>query len=351
LISFQQGETMRRREFIALIGGAAGAWTCGDVFAAQKSPIARIGILTIAPPPIECCATPECKSDRREAYQNPGCWLPYDLNALGWREGENLQIETRSSNGDLASLPRLAAELVALQPNVLVAVGSTEAKALQAATSDIPIFFMTSSDPVGYGLVDSVARPGRNVTGIAVAPQMLWGKRLELLVELLGHRPAKIAWLSNPEYVPAKINEAAVMQSAKKLGIEVERWEVRRADDLERVFAIASESEAVLLQNLAVTFLLRWQIFELAARHRLPTVCEDSSFTVDGGLMSYGWDYPELIGQGARYIDRILRGARPKDLPVEQVSKFELVINLKTANALDVTVPPMLLARADKVIE
>jgi ABC-type uncharacterized transport system substrate-binding protein len=218
-----------------LLGGAAGAWTCADTFAAQKSPIARIGILSIAPPSIECCATPECKSDRREPYLNPACWLPYDLNALGWREGENLQIEIRSSQGDLASLPRLAAELVALRPDVLIAPGSTEAKALQAATSDIPIFFQASSDPVGYGLVDSIARPGGNITGIAIAPQMLWGKRLELLVELLGHRPAKVAWLSNPDYIPAKLNEAAVMQSAEKLGIEVERWEVRKPDDLERV--------------------------------------------------------------------------------------------------------------------
>jgi putative ABC transport system substrate-binding protein len=111
------------------------------------------------------------------------------LHAFGWREGENLQIEIRSGKGDTASLPRLAAELVALQPDVLISPGSTEAKALQAATSDIPTFFQTSSDPVGYGLVDSIARPGRNITGIAVAPQMLWGKRLELLVELLGHRP------------------------------------------------------------------------------------------------------------------------------------------------------------------
>ena len=141
------------------------------------------------------------------------------------------------ANGDLASLPRLAAELVALRPDVLIAVGSNETKALQAATSDIPIVFQASSDPVGYGLVDSIAHPGRNITGTAVAPQMLWGKRLELLVELLGHRPAKIAWLSNPEEVSTKLNEAAVMQSAEKLGIEVERWEVRKPNDLERVFA------------------------------------------------------------------------------------------------------------------
>ena len=208
---------MRRRDFIGLLCGAAGAWTCPDVFAAQKSPIARIGLLSVAPLPIES-ATPGCNSGRGD-LPPINCWLSDDLNALGWREGENLQIAARSSNGDLASLPRLAAELVALRPDVLIAVGSTEAKALQAATSDIPIFFQVSSDPVGYGLVDSIARPGRNITGIAVAPQILWGKRLELLVELLGHRPAKIAWWSDPEDVTAKLNEAAVMQSAETLGI------------------------------------------------------------------------------------------------------------------------------------
>jgi putative ABC transport system substrate-binding protein len=275
-----------------------------------------------------------------------------DLNALGWREGENLQIAVRSGNGDLASLPRLAAELVALRPDVLIAVGSTEAKALQAATSDIPIFFQVSSDPVGYGLVDSIAHPGKNITGIAVAPQMLWGKRLELLVQLLGHRPAKIAWLSNfnPEYVPAKLNLAAVMQSAETLGIEVERWDVRKADDLDRAFAAAAGSEAVLVE-WGTTWGLRWQIAELAAQHLLPSVYEVRDYVVAGGLMSYGLDYREYLRWGTTYVDRILRGTQPKDLPVEQASKFELVVNLKTAKAIGVTVPEALLVRADKVIE
>ncbi|XIA66861.1 ABC transporter substrate binding protein [Bradyrhizobium sp. TZ2] len=162
---------------------------------------------------------------------------------------------------------------MALRPNVLVAPASTETKALQAATSDIPIFFQLSSDPVGYGLVDSIARPGRNITGIATAPQML-GKRFQLLVQLLGHRPAKIAWLSNPEEVAAKLNEAAVMQSAEKLGIEVERWEVRKPDDLERVFAATAGSEAVLVQWLALTEAHARQIAELAVQYRLPSVYE-----------------------------------------------------------------------------
>jgi putative ABC transport system substrate-binding protein len=339
---------MRRRDFIGLLCGAAGAWTCPDVFAAQKSPIASVGLLSVAPLTIECCATPECNSDRLD---NPiKCWLSADLNALGWREGENLQIAVRSCNGDFASLPRLAAELVALRPDVLIAVGSTEAKALQAATSDIPIFFQASSDPIGYGLVDSIAHPGKNITGIAVAPQMLWGKRLELLVELLGHRPAKIAWLSNPEYLPAKLNLAAVMQSAETLGIEVERWEVHKADDLDRAFAAAAGSEAVLVE-WDLTWVLRWQIAELAAQHLLPSVYEIRGYVDAGGLMSYGLDYRENYRWGTTYVDRILRGAQPKDLPVEQASKFELVINLKTAKALGITVPPMLLARANEVIE
>jgi putative ABC transport system substrate-binding protein len=281
------------------------------------------------------------------------CWLRDDLNALGWREGENLQIEIRSSSQSrFASLSRLAAELVALQPNVLVGIGSTETKALQAATSDIPIVFISSFDPVGYGLVDSIARPGRNITGIAVAPQILWGKRLELLVDLLGHRPAKIAWLTNPEWVPAKSNLVALMQSAEQMGIKVEPLEVREPSDFDRVFAASAGSEALLVVWNALTLVNCRKIADLAVRYLLPSIFEVRSGYVDvGGLMSYGLDYRENWRRSATYVDRILRGAEPKDLPVEQFNKFELVINLKTAKALGITVPPMLLARADEVIE
>jgi putative tryptophan/tyrosine transport system substrate-binding protein len=349
---------MRRRDFITLFGGAAGAWTCGDTFAAQKSAMARIGYLQNGPlPPIECCADPECKSPHHDAYQNPKCaagatygWLLADLHALGWHEGDNLHFEGRSNKlGDPASLLRLAAELVALRPDVLIAVSSDETKALQAVTSEIPIVFISSSDPVGYGFVDSIAHPGRNITGIAVAPQILWGKRLELLVELLGHRPAKIAWLSDPEAISAKLNLVALMQSAEQMGIKVERLE--RPSDLDRVFAATAGSEAVLVQWLSLTLAHRFQIAELALRYLLPSVYEVREYVVAGGLMSYGLDYRDNWRRGATYVDRILRSAQPKDLPVEQASKFELVINLKTANALGLTVPPMLLARADEVIE
>jgi putative tryptophan/tyrosine transport system substrate-binding protein len=329
---------MRRREFIGLLGGVAGALSCADVFAAQKSPIARIGFLGISP--FGC-----------ESFQQDSCWIGSDLRALGWREGENLHVELRFLDHDPAKLPALAAELVSLRPDVLFGVGSSEAKALKEATSDIPIVFGASSDPVGYGLVESIARPGKNVTGTAIAPQMLWGKRLELVVELLGHKPAKIAWLSNPEEVSAKLNEAAVMQSAEKLGIEVERWQVRKADDLERVYANASGSEAVLVQFVAVTYDHRQQIADLSARYRLPAIYGNRGYIVDGGLISYGADARENARRSAISIDRILKGAQPKDLPVEQASKFLLTINVKTAKVLGITVPPMLLVRADEVIE
>jgi hypothetical protein len=178
---------MRRREFIGLLGSVAGALTCADVFAAQKSPMARMGFLFNGPrPPNECCADAECKSPRRDAYQTPKCFekawpILADLHALGWRDGENLHVEWRFADGDAASRQRLAAELVALRPDILVAGATIETKAFQAATSDIPIVFMVSTDPVGTGIVDSLSRPGRNATGMSLTPQILWSKRLEII--------------------------------------------------------------------------------------------------------------------------------------------------------------------------
>jgi putative ABC transport system substrate-binding protein len=274
-----------------------------------------------------------------------------DLHALGWREGENLQWEMRCCNADPANLPRLAAELVALRPDVLIAAGSTETKALQAVTSDIPIVFMMSTDPVGLGIVDSIARPGRNTTGTSISPRILWGKRLELIEELMGHRPAKVAWFGNPGNVATKLNLTALMQSAEQMGIKLELLEVRMQSDLDRVFAAMAGSEAVLVQFDAMTDSLHRQIAELAARYRLPAIYDNRGYVVDGGLISYGADVRENWRRGASYVDRILRGARPKDLPVDQASRFELVINLNAAKAIGLTVPPLLLARADAVIE
>jgi len=179
---------MRRRDFVILVGGVASAFTCANGLAAKV--MARIGLLALALP---------------KDLQLPDLLTPA-LNALGWREGETCQIEARSANGDIASLPRLAAELVALRPDILIGIGSGETKALQSATSEIPILFVMSSDPVGYGLVDSIARPGRNTPGTSITPQILWGKRLELTAELLGHQPPKSPGLAIPmRYQPSAI--------------------------------------------------------------------------------------------------------------------------------------------------
>jgi putative ABC transport system substrate-binding protein len=273
------------------------------------------------------------------------------LNALGWREGDNLLIESRWGYGDPAKLPTLAAELVALRPDLLVAGGTIETKAIQAATSDIPIVWGSSTDPVGSGIVDSLARPGRNATGMSLTPQILWGKRLELIAELIGHRPTKVTWLGSPGDISAKRNLAAVMEAAEQMGVKVDRFEAREPSDLDRIFAASAGSDAVLVQFDVLTGNHRQQIAELAARYRLPTIYDDRLYVVDGGLISYGADLREIVRLSASYIDRILRGARPKDLPVQQPTKFGLVINLKTAKALGLTIPPSLLALADEVIE
>jgi putative ABC transport system substrate-binding protein len=334
---------MRRRDFIILISGASAALTCADVFAAQKSPMARIGILSITPPPVECL--------NREAYRSPKCTFASDLHALGWVEGENLQIEGRSSFGDPARLPALAAELVALRPDVLVASATIETKAFQAATSDIPIVFMLSTDPVGSGIVDSLARPGRNATGMSLTPQILWGKRLEIVAELIGHRPTKVTWLGSPGDIMFKRSLAAVMEAAEQIGVKVDNLEAREPSDFDRIFAASAGSDAVLVQYDRLTLNHRPQIAELGVRYRLPSIYDNRDYVVDGGLISYGADIREILRRSATYIDRILRGARPQDLPVEQPSKFNLVINLKTAKALGLTIPVKLLTVADELIE
>jgi putative tryptophan/tyrosine transport system substrate-binding protein len=325
---------MRRRDFITWLGGAAGASTYADLFAAQTSRIARIGILGLFPIPLE----------EIDPFKT-------GLHALGWREDENLQIEERYADGDPAGLPRLAAELVALRPDVLIAPSTQETKALQTATSDIPIVFTTSADPVRLAIVDSIAHPGRNATGISIAPQILWGKRLELIAELIGHPLAKIAWMGDPGNAAAELNLADVMRSAEQMRFKLERLEVREPADLDRDFMAMDGSDALLVQFDWLTYNRRQQIAELAIRHRLPAIYDNRLFVVAGGLISYGADVRDNWRRGATYVYRILKGARPRDLPVEQASRFELVINLKTAKTLGLAVAPSLLARADEVIE
>ena len=185
---------------------------------------------------------------------------------------------------------------------------------------------------------------------MSLTPQILWGKRLELIAELIGHRPTKVTWLASPADISAELNLAAVMEAAKRMGVKVDNFEAHEPSDFDRIFAASAGSDAVLVQLDIVTLDHRPQIAEVAARYRLPAIYDNRNYAVDGGLISYGADFREIVRRAATYIDRILR-ARPQDLPVEQPSKFNLVINLKTAKALGITVPPMLLARADEVIE
>ena len=249
-------------------------------------------------PPLEC-DDPEGKPGvpRRDWYKIPKCVDPFltGLHELGWRVGENLHIEGRWTNGDPAKRPALAAELVALRPDILVANATIETKAFQAATSDIPIVFYVSTDPVGSGIVDSLARPGRNATGMSLTPQILWGKRLELIAELIGHRPTKVTWLGSPGDIMFKRSLAAVMEAAEQMGVKVDNFEAHEPNDLDRIFAASAGSDAVLVQYDNLTRFHRPLIAELALRYRLPSIYDNRDYVVDGGLISYGADTGEIF--------------------------------------------------------
>jgi putative tryptophan/tyrosine transport system substrate-binding protein len=273
------------------------------------------------------------------------------LHELGWRQGETLDLEERFAEGDFASLPRLARELVALGPDILVATGSTETMSLHAVTQNIPIVFMLIQDPVSLGIVESIPRPGGNITGFTQGPQVLWGKRLELLAELLGRQPRRLAYLGNPGNVGSVSNWTDAKDAAATVGAEIVRTEVGQASELRDAFDALKSPDALLVPYDFLYFVLRGRIAELAAEKRIPAVYENRGHVLAGGLMSYGGDVRENYRLGAGYVDRILKGARPADLPVVAPSRFELVLNIGAAKALGLTVPPFLLARADEVIE
>ena len=273
------------------------------------------------------------------------------LGELGWRVGETLVIEERFANGDFSNLPRLASELVALRPDLIACTGAQETKALQAATREIPIVFMQVGDPVHLGLVESIARPGRNITGFTQGPQILWGKRLDLLTELLGRPLRRLAWLGNPGNAGSEYNWTIAKEAASKIGAEIARIEVDKADAIDEAFEALKNVDALLVQYDFLFFVIRSRIAALAIEKQIPAVYENRSLVLAGGLMSYGTDLRENFRQAAGYVDRILRGEKASDLPVQAPAKFELVINVKTAKALGLEVPPMLLARADEGIE
>jgi putative ABC transport system substrate-binding protein len=278
--------------------------------------------------------------------------LKTSLAHLGWRIGDNLQLEERHANGESTSLPHLAAELIALRPRLIGATGATEAGVLVARTRDIPIIFMQLAvDPVAAGLVDSITRPGGNVTGFMQTPQPLWGKRLDVLREVLGRAPQRVGYLTNPRNVSFEANWVDVQHAAANIGSEVTRCEVSSRPELDSSFRVFEDCDAIMVQFDFLLVGLRQEIADLALSRRVPAIYEQRRHVTVGGLVSYGPDLTENYRQGATYVDRILKGTSISELPVVQGSRFELVINLRTAQALGLTLPPTLLARADEVIE
>jgi putative ABC transport system substrate-binding protein len=278
--------------------------------------------------------------------------LKASLRDLGWRENETIDIDERWADGDVSRLPRLARELVALRPDVIAVTGGSETKALQAVTQDIPIVFHMVADPVANGVVASISRPGGNITGFAQGPQILWSKRLGLLTEMLGHQPRHLAWLGNPGNAGSALNWADAKDATTRAGADIARIDVSRAEELDGAFKGVKGLDGLLVQwDFLLFSVLGSQIAQLAVQERVPAIYENRAQVLAGGLMSYGGDLRENFRQGASYVDRILKGTRPADLPVIQASRFELVLNKAAAKALGLTIPDNLLARADEVIE
>ena len=289
---------------------------------------------------------------KAEMEQHTAAILKESLRALGWRLGETLDIDERWANGDFAVLPRLAKELLERRPDILVSSGTSETRALQTLTRTIPIVFMqVAVDPVAVGFVKNIARPGGNITGFMQAPQLLWGKRIELLTELLGRPPRRLAWIGNPGNTSSEANWADARDAAAKVGSEVIRLNVSTARDVDRAFDAMKGRDAILVQFDFLLAVEGQRVAAHAARLRLPAGYENRIQAMAGGLMSYGGDLRENYRQGAQYVHRVLNGTPPGDLPVVQASRFELVLNVKAARALGLAVPASLLARVDEVID
>jgi putative ABC transport system substrate-binding protein len=275
------------------------------------------------------------------------------LRALGYVEGKNILIEYRHAEGKPERVAQLAEELVRLKVDVLVVTaGGGTLLRIKKATDAIPTVFMLVSDPVGEGLVASLARPGGNLTGMSTVSEELVGKRLELFKETIPTL-SRVAVLLDPSDPSNVFSLKEIKTTAKPMGIQLQALEVQRADDFENAVRSATQTKAggILILPTALLTAHRKQIGELAIRNRLPTMFATSQYMDSGGLMSYGPDHSDLSRRAATYVDKILKGAKPADLPVERPMKFELFINLKTAKQIGVTIPPNVLARADKVIK
>src|ERR1700722_5891892 len=328
---------MKRREFITLLGSAAVAWPLA-ARAQQGERMRRVGVLQ------------GLAADDPLAQANNAAFLQ-ELQQLGWIDGRNVRIDFRWGAGDAADMRKYAAELVALAPDVILTPGSSVGPLLQA-TRTVPIVFVIVPDPVGSGFVDSLSRPGGNVTGFMTFEYSLCGKWLELLKEIApGVTRAAVLW--DPT-TPSGIGQFAIIQSvAPSVGVEVRPVNVGDAAEIERAVAAFAKvaNGGLIVPSQALSEVHGDLIITLAARYKLPAVYSEYHWAAGGGLISYGANFRDQFRQAAGYVDRILKGEKPADLPVQAPTKYELVINLKTARTLGLDLPPTLLARADEVIE
>ena len=328
---------MRRREFITLLGGATASWPFAGR-AQQGDRVRRIGVLM------------NIAADDPEAPVRVAAFAQ-GLQELGWTIGRNLRIEYRWTAGEADRIRRYAAEISAFSPDVMIAYGGAHAAALQQAARTVPIVFLSVNDPVGAGLVDSLARPGGNATGFTSIEYGTSGKWLELLKQIApGVTRAAVL---RPANIGGVGQLGAIQAVAPSFAVELKPLDVRTSGEIEHAvtaFAQGSNGGLIVVASALAT-VHRALIIELAARHRLPAVYAFRFFVTAGGLISYGPDIADQYRRTASYVDRILKGEKPADLPVQSPTKYELVINLKTAKALGLEVPASLLARADEVIE
>jgi putative ABC transport system substrate-binding protein len=300
-----------------------------------QQPVHRIGYLGNTPVP-----------ETRQA------WLQ-GLHEHGYVEGQNLQIEYRYTQGRSERAPALIAELIAFDPEIIVTSQSNPAITIHTTVPSIPLVFVGLGDPVGMGLVESLAHPGGNVTGISgLVPEGFGGKQLQLLKDLVP-QASRIAVLIDPTMSAHQLFLRRLPEPGRQLGVELITVEASRPDQYEAAFekAHAQGAEAIQVFNGPLPFFHRAEIAELAARYRLPAMYLERRYVEDGGLLSYGMNSPDIFRRAGAYIDKILKGEKPGDIPVEQPTRFELIVNLKTAKALGITVPPLILAQADEVIE
>ena len=329
---------MRRREFITLLGGAAVAWPLA-AHAQQPRRMRRIGVLTPFP------------ADDAEGHARLTAFTQA-LQQSGWTVGQNVRIDYRWGPGNPATMRKHATELVALEPDVVLALTTAAVGPLLEASRTVPIVFVTVADPVGAGFVETLARPGGNATGFTPYEYSISGKWLELLKEI-APRVTRAAVLRDTSIAVGPAQFGAVQAVAPSLGMELRPVDVHDAGEIERALAAFAQGPngGMVVIGSPSAAIHRGLITALAAKHRLPAVYNTRLFTDAGGLISYGPDFLEQHRRAAGYVDRILKGEKPADLPVQAPTKYELVINLKTAKALGLEIPATVLARADEVIE